>query len=114
MNGLIQTVSIQRIKPCKLPLAVKKSNEPKISTKESQINNNVETQSTSQERYCLCNEPYNRAMLKCCNKNYLIEWFHLDCVGLRAHPKGSWLCSTYKSPLNVKHVRIDSDKLSSD
>ena len=60
VNGLIQTVSIQRLKPCKLPLAVKKSNEPKISTKESQINNNVETQSTLQERYCLCNEPYNR------------------------------------------------------
>ena len=113
-NGLIQTVSIQRLKQCKLPLAVKESNEPKISTKVSQINNNVETQSILQERYCLCNEPYNRAMLKGCNKNWFIEWFHLDCVALRAHPKSSWLCSTCKSPLSVKHVRIDSDKLSSD
>ena len=93
-NGLIQTVSIQRLKPCKLPFAFKKSNESKTSTKESQNNNNVEAQSTLQERYCLCNEPYNRAMLKSCNKNCLIKCFHLDCVGLRAHPKGSWLCST--------------------
>ena len=46
VNGLIQTVSIQRLKPCKLPLAVKKSNEPKTSNEESQINNNVETKST--------------------------------------------------------------------
>ena len=53
VNGLIQTVSIQRLKQCKLPLAVKKSDELKNSTKESQINNNVETQSTLQERYCL-------------------------------------------------------------
>ena len=100
------------IKPCKFPLVAKKNHQPKNNAIESPMKSNVETKLTSQKRYCLCNEPYNRAMLKCCNKNCLIKWFHLDCVGLRAHPKGSWFCSTCKSTLTVKHVCIDSENTS--
>ena len=100
MNGLRPTVCIQKLKRCKVPLAAK----------EGPFKSNCETKLTFQERYCLCNEPNNRAMLKC-NKICLIKWFYLDCVSLRAHPKGSWFCSTRKSTLSVKHVLLESEKL---
>ena len=73
----------------------------------SKSKSNGEKKFTFQERYCLCNEPYNWAKLKSCNKICLIKWFHLDCVLLKTHPKGSWFCSTCKSTLTVKHVRIE-------
>ena len=107
---LDQTVSIQRLKPCKLPLAAKKSHQPNNNAKESPTRSNGEKKLNFQGHFCLCNELYNRAMLKC-NKKCLIKWFHLDCVGLKAHPKGSWFCSMCKSTLKVKHVRIESEKL---
>ena len=113
VNGLSQIVSIQKLEPCKLPLADKKSHQPNINAKESPIKSNVATKLTFQERYCLCNEPYNGARLKYFNKNFLIKRFPLDCVGLRAHPKDSRFCSTCKSTLTDKHVRIESEKMGS-
>lgn len=28
----------------------------------------------------------------CDNKNCPIEWFHFQCVGLSASPRGKWYC----------------------
>ena len=31
-------------------------------------------------------------MIACDNARCAIEWFHLECVGLTASPKGKWFC----------------------
>jgi len=31
-------------------------------------------------------------MVMCDNKDCPIEWFHFQCVGLVAKPKGKWYC----------------------
>lgn len=31
-------------------------------------------------------------MVMCDNKDCPIEWFHFQCVGLLAKPKGKWYC----------------------
>ena len=96
-----------------MQIAFSRQKEPlhKNNAKVYPIMSNGETKLTFQERFCLCNESYNRAMLKCCIKNCLIKWLHLDCVLLRAHSRGSWFCSTCKSTLTLTHVRIECGKL---
>lgn len=35
-----------------------------------------------------------------------IEWFHLECVGLRAPPKGHWYCRNCAEELKVKQRKL--------
>mmetsp|Transcript_18954 Transcript_18954/g.29729 ORF Transcript_18954/g.29729 Transcript_18954/m.29729 type:complete len:245 (-) Transcript_18954:229-963(-) len=44
--------------------------------------------------YCFCRRVSFGNMVGCDNPDCPIEWFHFDCVGLTASPKGKWLCST--------------------
>ncbi|CAD5205513.1 unnamed protein product [Bursaphelenchus okinawaensis] len=46
--------------------------------------------------YCLCNRVSFGQMVMCDNKTCLTEWFHFDCVGLTAPPKGKWYCPICK------------------
>ena len=41
--------------------------------------------------FCHCKKKYdiNRSML-CCD--FCSDWFHYDCVGITAPPKGKWYC----------------------
>lgn len=50
------------------------------------------------EQYCLCNQPEFGLMVACDNVECKIQWFHLACVGLKAAPKGSWICPQCISP----------------
>lgn len=34
-----------------------------------------------------------RQMIGCDAPDCKIEWFHLNCVGLKTTPEGSWFCS---------------------
>lgn len=43
-------------------------------------------------RYCICNDVSYGDMIACDKENCPIEWYHLDCVGLKTIPKGSWVC----------------------
>mmetsp|Transcript_27836 Transcript_27836/g.39224 ORF Transcript_27836/g.39224 Transcript_27836/m.39224 type:complete len:222 (+) Transcript_27836:66-731(+) len=42
--------------------------------------------------YCICNRVSFGEMVGCDNPDCKIEWFHFECVGLTAPPKGKWLC----------------------
>jgi len=42
--------------------------------------------------YCLCQRVSFGEMVGCDNDDCPIEWFHFQCVGLSAKPKGRWLC----------------------
>mmetsp|Transcript_29775 Transcript_29775/g.41115 ORF Transcript_29775/g.41115 Transcript_29775/m.41115 type:complete len:251 (+) Transcript_29775:208-960(+) len=43
--------------------------------------------------YCICRRVSFGNMVGCDNPDCPIEWFHFECVGLTASPKGKWLCS---------------------
>ena len=43
--------------------------------------------------YCICNRVSFGEMIGCDNPDCPIEWFHFECVGLTASPKGKkWYC----------------------
>ncbi|RKP37602.1 hypothetical protein BJ085DRAFT_18652 [Dimargaris cristalligena] len=43
--------------------------------------------------YCICQQVSYGDMVACDGKNCPHEWFHYDCVGLTAPPKGAWYCA---------------------
>eukprot|EP00759_Apiculatamorpha_spiralis_P001096 PhF_6_TR1040/c2_g1_i6/m.2138 len=46
--------------------------------------------------YCVCNRPAYGRMIECDNRDCLVSWFHLDCVGLKRIPK-TWYCPKCKT-----------------
>lgn len=36
-------------------------------------------------------------MIGCDRMNCPIEWYHLECVGLKETPKGEWFCPKCKN-----------------
>lgn len=43
--------------------------------------------------YCYCNGPDEGAMVGCDNPSCRFQWFHFDCLGLKAQPKAKhWYC----------------------
>ncbi|KAI8818478.1 inhibitor of growth proteins N-terminal histone-binding-domain-containing protein [Fimicolochytrium jonesii] len=42
--------------------------------------------------YCICGRVSFGDMIGCDNSDCDLEWFHYECVGLTAPPKGSWFC----------------------
>ena len=42
--------------------------------------------------WCYCDKPSYGDMVSCDNKACTIQWFHFDCLSLRAPPKGKWYC----------------------
>lgn len=49
---------------------------------------------TAQNVFCLCQKEEYGTMIACDNSMCSIEWFHLDCVGLKRAPMGKWYCSS--------------------
>ncbi|TNY21685.1 hypothetical protein DMC30DRAFT_394429 [Rhodotorula diobovata] len=43
--------------------------------------------------YCFCQRPSFGEMIGCDAPDCKIEWFHLNCIGLKESPEGSWYCS---------------------
>ena len=52
---------------------------------------------TPQNVFCLCKKEEYGTMIACENSSCPIEWFHLNCVGLRRVPKGEWYCPSCMS-----------------
>jgi len=46
----------------------------------------------SEPTYCYCNQVSYGEMVACENPDCPYEWFHFQCVGLTAEPKGVWRC----------------------
>ncbi|CAG8583899.1 9488_t:CDS:10 [Acaulospora morrowiae] len=42
--------------------------------------------------YCVCRQVSFGEMIGCDGENCPFEWYHLDCVGLKAVPEGRWFC----------------------
>ncbi|KAI7906496.1 uncharacterized protein BX663DRAFT_483231 [Cokeromyces recurvatus] len=52
--------------------------------------------------YCYCSQVSFGEMLACDNPECEIEWFHLECVGLKTPPKGKWYCKNCAPDLKKK------------
>ena len=42
--------------------------------------------------YCYCRRVSFGEMVACDNPDCAVEWFHFECVGMDAQPKGKWYC----------------------
>jgi hypothetical protein len=56
--------------------------------------------------YCICRRPTFGEMIGCDSPSCEIEWFHLDCVHLKAAPSGSWFCPPCTTRM-VRRARAD-------
>ncbi|KAI9258916.1 inhibitor of growth protein 5-like protein [Phascolomyces articulosus] len=55
--------------------------------------------------YCYCQQVSFGEMVACDNDECEIEWFHLECVGLRTPPKGKWYCKNCAEQLKIKQKK---------
>ncbi|KAI7883264.1 hypothetical protein K492DRAFT_159600 [Lichtheimia hyalospora FSU 10163] len=55
--------------------------------------------------YCYCQQVSFGEMVACDNDECEIEWFHLECVGLRTPPKGKWYCKNCAETLKIKQKK---------
>ncbi|KAI8995026.1 hypothetical protein BDB01DRAFT_737015 [Pilobolus umbonatus] len=52
--------------------------------------------------YCYCEQVSFGKMVACDNEECEIEWFHIECVGLKTPPKGKWYCDRCIDKLRKK------------
>ncbi|KAL7315812.1 hypothetical protein PS15m_004983 [Mucor circinelloides] len=52
--------------------------------------------------YCYCSQVSFGEMVACDSGDCEIEWFHLECVGLKTPPKGKWYCKNCTVDLKKK------------
>ncbi|KAI9305466.1 hypothetical protein BJ944DRAFT_200982 [Cunninghamella echinulata] len=52
--------------------------------------------------YCYCQQVSYGEMVACDNDECDIEWFHIECVGLRSPPKGKWYCKNCIAKMKSK------------
>ncbi|KAG5519326.1 hypothetical protein PMAC_001951 [Pneumocystis sp. 'macacae'] len=69
-------------------IKVQNTKEPSPSKKKQRRD-----KSTTEPRYCFCNQISYGQMIACDNHNCAKEWFHWDCVNITSAPKGKWTCS---------------------
>ncbi|GAA5895870.1 hypothetical protein JCM5296_006689 [Sporobolomyces johnsonii] len=55
--------------------------------------------------YCFCHRPSFGEMIGCDAPDCKIEWFHLNCVGLKTTPEGSWFCSQCEPKMKAQQSR---------
>lgn len=44
-------------------------------------------------------------MIGCDAPDCKIEWFHLNCIGLKESPEGSWYCSQCEPRMRAQQAR---------
>lgn len=59
----------------------------------------MDVEDPNEPRYCYCNRVSFGEMVGCDGEECKIEWFHLECVGLRSAPKNRKCHDTHLLPL---------------
>lgn len=62
------------------------------------------------EIYCVCQQVSYGDMVACDNEECPYQWFHWSCVGLKAEPKGDWLCPHCRDLPSDKIVKAKDEK----
>ncbi|EEB08473.1 ING family Png1 [Schizosaccharomyces japonicus yFS275] len=81
-----------------------RSESPSTHTKASatpSVSGAAAVESTGEEEedtevYCFCQQGSFGQMVACDDEGCEREWFHMECVGLKAPPEGTWYCETCK------------------
>lgn len=79
----------------------KKRGRPR-KKKDPKSDDDADDQLVAEPTYCFCNKVSSGDMVACDNEDCEREWFHYDCVGLQAPPKGRWYCRECADALNIK------------
>ncbi|EPY53392.1 ING family Png1 [Schizosaccharomyces cryophilus OY26] len=58
-----------------------------------------EQEEEDNEKYCFCQQGSYGQMVACDNEDCEREWFHMECVGLRAPPEGTWYCEACREKI---------------
>lgn len=74
-----------------------KADEDTSSMQEEEI----DIDDPNEPRYCYCNRVSFGEMVGCDGEACKIEWFHLECVGLRSAPKNCELLVSHHSFCNL-------------
>ena len=53
--------------------------------------------------YCLCDSIAYGDMVCCSDRLCIKEWFHYECVGLKAPPDGKWICPDCRERKRREH-----------
>nr|CAG8459658.1 13397_t:CDS:2 [Entrophospora candida]CAG8481216.1 11043_t:CDS:2 [Entrophospora candida] len=65
---------------------------PFISTDGIAFSSNFIQSDPNEPLYCTCRQVSFGEMIACDGENCPIEWYHLECVNLKAVPEGRWYC----------------------
>ncbi|KAH0791866.1 PHD-finger family protein [Histomonas meleagridis] len=52
----------------------------------------IPANTTPDDHFCICRGQQVGDMVSCDNPSCPFQWFHIECVGLRALPESSWFC----------------------
>ena len=94
--GNLKTVINQQNKPKIEPISYQRF-PTKISKQKKKnhiVNNNNPV--FIQQIYCTCKKPNGGELIGCDSSKCKVEWFHIECVGLKEVPKGQWFCGDCK------------------
>lgn len=69
-----------------------------------------ENDAEGDEIYCVCQQVSYGDMVACDNEECPYQWFHWTCVGLKAEPKGDWLCPHCRDLPSDKIVKAKDEK----
>lgn len=61
-------------------------------TEEETERSDGEDSDDAQKSWCFCGEASYGEMVCCDNERCSIQWFHYECIGITATPKGKWFC----------------------
>ncbi|CAE6411858.1 unnamed protein product [Rhizoctonia solani] len=95
----------RRTRPQSVRLRPNAESDEDILDEQGDETESGEPGATDDALYCFCNEKSYGEMIGCDNGNCAIQWFHMDCVGLKppVPPDMKWYCS------RCKENREDSD-----
>ncbi|KAI9275538.1 hypothetical protein BDA99DRAFT_495744 [Phascolomyces articulosus] len=81
---------------------IKHQQQQRRKRKERDETNNANGNNEGEPLYCYCRQVSFGEMVGCDGEHCPYEWFHMECVGLTAPPKGSWYCDECLAE-NQKH-----------
>lgn len=73
---------------------------------ESSICESQQDTSTDEQVYCYCKGPESGKMIGCDNQSCPFQWFHFDCLNLKAPPRAkTWYCPDCRKLSSCRKTR---------
>ncbi|KAJ3048655.1 Histone acetyltransferase complex subunit [Rhizophlyctis rosea] len=79
--------------------------EEEVKIEDDETESDYDFQEEDTTTYCFCHDVSYGDMIACDNPGCPYEWFHYDCVGLTAPPKGKWFCQDCEASMGSRAGR---------